>query len=221
VKKTLFLLLLTTLATASAEQRVYVTDKAELSMRTGQSLEYKILRVLTSGTPLEVLEENAETGYSLVRTTSGTEGWVLSRYLQTQPIAEQRLAEVEKELADLKAAQGQLKEGKASLISENSQINKQLRQTTEENQRLTQELDRIRRASSNVLAIDEQNRSLKDDVRRLEGELQLMQQENSILKDHTARDWFMVGAGVVLLGMFIGLIIPKISWRKKSSWGSL
>ena len=41
------------------------------------------------------------------------------------------------------------------------------------------------------------------------------------LKDRTARDWFMVGAGVVILGMIIGLIIPRIRWRKKSSWDSL
>jgi SH3 domain protein len=28
----------------------------------------------------------------------------------------------------------------------------------------------------------------------------------------------MVGAGVVLIGILAGLIIPRIRWRKKSSW---
>lgn len=207
-------------ATAAAD-RVYVTDKAELIMRTGQSLEYKIVRVLTSGTALEVLEENPETGYSRVRTMSGTEGWVLSRYLQTEPIAEQRLADTERELAQVKAERDELRRTKDTLGGESTKLTRQLRQATDENQRLTQELDRIKRTSSDVLAVDSENQSLKENVRRLEGELQLLQQENEVLKDHTARDWFMVGAGVVLLGMVIGLIIPKISWRKKSSWGSL
>jgi SH3 domain protein len=31
----------------------------------------------------------------------------------------------------------------------------------------------------------------------------------------------MVGAGVIILGMIIGLIIPRIRWRKKSSWDTL
>ena len=213
--------MLMALGTAAAGDRVYVTDKAELIMRTGQGIQYKIIRVLTSGTALEVLEENAESGYSQVRTTSGTEGWVLSRYLQTEPIAEQRLADVEKELAQVKAERDELRSAKKTVGGENTKLTRDLRQANDENQRLSQELERIKRTSSNVLAVDEENQSLKENVRRLEGELQLLQQENSVLKDHTARDWFMVGAGVVLLGMIIGLIIPKISWRKKSSWGSL
>jgi SH3 domain protein len=52
----------------------------------------------------------------------------------------------------------------------------------------------------------------------LERQLQTVQQENETLKDRTARDWFMVGAAVILLGIIVGLIIPKIRFRKKSSW---
>ena len=214
-------LMLMASGTVAAAGRVYVTDKAELIMRTGESVQYKIIRVLTSGTALEVLEEDSESGYSRVRTMSGTEGWVLSRYLQTEPIAEQRLADAEKELAQVKAERDELRSAKKTVGGENSKLTRELRQANDENQRVTQELERIKRTSSDVLAVDKENQSLKENVRRLEGELQLLQQENEVLKDHTARDWFMVGAGVVLLGMIIGLIIPKISWRKKSSWGSL
>mgnify|MGYP001823950352 FL=1 len=28
----------------------------------------------------------------------------------------------------------------------------------------------------------------------------------------------MVGAAVVLLGILVGLIIPRIRWRKKTTW---
>jgi SH3 domain protein len=52
----------------------------------------------------------------------------------------------------------------------------------------------------------------------LERQLQTVQQENETLKDRTARDWFMVGAAVILLGIIVGLIIPKIRFRKKSSY---
>ena len=77
------------------------------------------------------------------------------------------------------------------------------------------------RAASSALAIDAENKELKSRIVAYERQAQSLQQENEGLKDHTARDWFMVGAGVVILGMIIGLIIPRIRWRKKSSWDSL
>ena len=71
---------------------------------------------------------------------------------------------------------------------------------------------------ASALAIDSENKDLKSRLVSLERQLQTVQQENESLKDRTARDWFMVGAAVVLLGIIIGLIIPKIRFRKKSSW---
>ena len=55
-------------------------------------------------------------------------------------------------------------------------------------------------------------------MRSLEKELQLIQQENQSLKDRSQREWFIAGAGVLLGGMLLGLIIPKLRWRKKSGW---
>ena len=83
---------------------------------------------------------------------------------------------------------------------------------------LSQELEEIRRTASSALAIDAENDELKSRIVAYERQAQTLQQENEGLKDRTARDWFMVGAGVVILGMVIGLIIPRIRWRKKSSW---
>ena len=71
------------------------------------------------------------------------------------------------------------------------------------------------RAAAEILATDGYGGSR---MVALERSLQTLQQENENLKDRTARDWFMVGAGVVLLGIIVGLIIPRIRWRKKSSW---
>jgi SH3 domain protein len=82
----------------------------------------------------------------------------------------------------------------------------------------SQELAEIKRTASSALAIDSENKDLKSRLVALERNLQTLQQENENLKDRTARDWFMVGAGVVLLGIIAGLIIPRIRWRKKSSW---
>ena len=47
-------------------------------MRTGKSTRQSIVRMLASGTRVELLELDSEAGYARVRTRGGTEGWVLS-----------------------------------------------------------------------------------------------------------------------------------------------
>ena len=97
-------------------------------------------------------------------------------------------------------------------------LSKNLGSLDSESRKVSQELAEIKRTASSALAIDTENKELKTRVVSLERQLQTLQQENEGLKDRTARDWFMVGAAVVLLGIIVGLIIPRIRWRKKSSW---
>ena len=213
-------LVLGPVTSAMAETR-YVSDRLETQMRSGKGTQFRILRMLPSGTALEVLEVDQENGYTRVRTPGGVEGWVLSRFLMKGQAARDQLADAEKKLARLElenrklsASLENLQQAKGSTAAERDQLVK-------ENRRLSQELDEIRRTASSALAIDAENKELKSRIVAYERRAQSLQQENEGLKDRTARDWFMVGAGVVILGMIIGLIIPRIRWRKKSSWDSL
>lgn len=203
-----------------AETR-YVSDRLEIQMRTGKGTQFRILRMLPSGTPLEVLEVDQENGYSRVRAPGGVEGWVLNRYLMKGQAARDRLADAEKRLAELELENRKLKTSFGDLKQEKSQADDKRSTLDKENRKLTQELEEIRRTASSALAIDAENKDLKGRIVAYERQLQTLQQENEGLKDRTARDWFMVGAGVVILGMIIGLIIPRIRWRKKSSWDTL
>jgi len=203
-----------------AETR-YVSDRLEIQMRTGKGTQFRILRMLPSGTPLEVLEVDQENGYSRVRAPGGVEGWVLNRYLMKGQAARDRLADAEKRLAELELENRKLKTSFGDLKQEKSQADDKRGALDKENRKLTQELEEVRRTASSALAIDAENKDLKGRIVAYERQLQTLQQENEGLKDRTARDWFMVGAGVVILGMIIGLIIPRIRWRKKSSWDTL
>ena len=68
-----------------AEKSVYVIDQITITLRAGQGTQHQILRTLPSGTPMEVLRVNEDSGYSQVRTKDGVEGWVLSQYLIDEP----------------------------------------------------------------------------------------------------------------------------------------
>jgi SH3 domain protein len=203
--------------TALAETR-YVSDNLEITMRSGKGTSYGITRMLRSGTPVEVLEEDKEAGYTLIRVKGGKEGWVLTRYLMKGQAARDRLAAAEKSLAELELENRKMETSMAALTDEKAAMEKELEGLEGQARNVSQELSEIKRTASSALAIDSENKDLKGRVVSLERQLQTLQQENEGLRDRTARDWFMVGAGVVLLGIIVGLIIPRIRWRKKSSW---
>ncbi len=213
----LFLLALFVAGQAMGETR-YVSDTLEITMRSGKGTSYGITRMLRSGTQVEVLDEDKKTGYTHVRTKSGKEGWVLSRFLMKTPAARDRLAGAEKQFAEMQLENRKLETTLASLKDEKVKLSKNLGSLDSESRKVSQELAEIKRTASSALAIDTENKELKTRVVSIERELQTLQQENEGLKDRTARDWFMVGAAVVLLGIIVGLIIPRIRWRKKSSW---
>jgi len=206
---------------ALADNTRYITDQLEITLRSGESTKHQILKMLDSGTAVEVLETNTESGYSRIRAPGGSEGWVITRYLENIPSARVRLADAEKKLAGLKESNIQFTDNVSSLSKEKGDLNAQISKLTNENQKLSQDLTSIKKTSASALALDNENKALKIKLRKLEADYQLTQEENTVLRDRTAKDWFMVGAGVILLGIGIGLVIPKIRWRKKSNWSSL
>lgn len=215
------LLLSLSIAVPAMAETLYVSDQLEIPMRSGISNQHRIVRMLPSGTPVTVLETDSTAGYTQVQTPSGVEGWVLSRYLMKIPAARDRLTAAEKKLADLElenreraAKLAEAGTTKESLLGEVEQLNK-------ENSKLTQELAEIRRTASNALALDSENKQLKNKLLELEREQQNLAQENDSLRDRSDRDWFMVGAGVVILGIILGLILPRIRLKKRSSWDTL
>ncbi|MBI3344822.1 MAG: SH3 domain-containing protein [Gammaproteobacteria bacterium] len=55
-----------------------------------------------------------------------------------------------------------------------------------------------------------------DRLAMMESELKVLRDTNEELKVHRDQQWFLAGAGTLLLGLVIGLIIPKMQWRRKS-----
>lgn len=201
-------------ASVAAETR-YVSDELEITLRNGPGTQYKILRMLKSGTPVDVLE--AGDGYVRVREPGGREGWVLTRFLMNQPSARARIEENQRQMAamqeEMTAARDQLQHMQ--------QLQDELTSTQTENARLQSELDNIRRIAADSLSLNQQNQSLQESLSEFKHKLETLQGENARLKDASAQDWFLRGAGVVLLGILIGLIIPKIRWQKRRSWGDI
>ncbi|MBW2209356.1 MAG: TIGR04211 family SH3 domain-containing protein [Deltaproteobacteria bacterium] len=187
---------------AAAETR-YISDRLEITMRSGKGTKYGITRMLRSGTPVEVLDIDKASGYSQIRTKSGKEGRA----------ARDQLTTAEKNLAELELANNKMIANIKTLTQEKKLLEASLSDLDGESRNVSQELAEIKRTASSALALDSENKNLKGRVVSLEREMQTLNQENESLKDRTARD-----AAVILLGIITGLIIPRIRFRKKSSW---
>lgn len=219
MNKVLIVFSLAILLTGNAlAETLYVSDRLEITMRKGKSTGHNIVRMLRSGTPVVVLDKDKKSGYTHIRTKSGKEGWVLSRFLMNGRAAREQLASTNKKLAQLELENRKLETAMLALNEEKTILAKERSSLDGEHRKVSQELSEIKRTASSALAIDSENKTIKSKLVSLERELQTTRQENESLKDRTARDWFMVGAAVVLLGIIVGLIIPRIHWRKKSSW---
>lgn len=199
----------------------WVTDSFEITMRNGKGNRQSIIRMLPSGTRIELLESDPDEGYSRVRTGSGAEGWVLSRYLEKNPPARVAMPEVQARLRAAEEKRAAIAAELKTVTRERDQLKRQLGQTEASGRGLQKDLDEVRRLSANVIQIDSQNKSLRQSLADSQADVERLQAENQQLASRANREWFIIGALVVIVGMLIGLILPRIRWRRKSSWGDL
>ena len=211
------LLILLPVAQAAA-QSMWVSDQFEVMLRTGPSTNNAIERMLSSGTALEVIERDDESGYSRVRTAAGTEGWVLTRYLMGEPSAREQLAELTGRLTSAPAQGSSLTSQLDAVKAEQDATTRRVSVLEGEKRELEEELAEIRRTAANVLAINDQNKQLRDQLANAEIQAATLEQQNRELTSQTTRDWFMTGALVLVVGMIRGIWLPRIRWQRRSRY---
>ncbi|HEC29941.1 MAG TPA: TIGR04211 family SH3 domain-containing protein [Gammaproteobacteria bacterium] len=205
---------------AMSETR-YVTDIFQITLRSGKSTQNEIIRMVPSGTLLTVLEQDAGSGYSHVRTPEGKEGWVLTRFLMDLPSARARLSGAETRLANSEQQLGEIREELQQTNKQKQALNKERTRLEALNKKTSHQLARIKQVSANVIQISSENERLKKQMVETDRENQFLQQENTNLQDRSNRDWFMVGAMVVVVSMIFGILLTRIRWKKKSGWGDI
>lgn len=203
---------------AAFGEPVWVSDQFEIMLRTGPSTNNAIELMVNSGTELEFLEEDVESGYSRVMTSGGTEGWVLSRYLMGEPGAREQLVTLTQQLNVASTEGTSMGSQLSSITAEYEAANNRISALERDKAETQVEIDKIRRTAANVLAIDEQNMNLQQKLTDVEMTMSILEQENESLGSQTTRNWFITGALVLLGGVLIGLILPRMRWHKRSGY---
>jgi len=205
-------------ASAASADSAWVSDEFEITLRSGPSTSNAIELMLSSGTQLEVLERDSESGYSRVRTGGGTEGWVLTRYLMNEPAAREQLATLTSQLSSEASRGSSLNAQLGTIRTEYDNATQRIETLEREKSELEEELGEIKRTSANVLSINNQNKQLREQLAAEEIRVATLEQENRELTSQTTRYWFMSGALVLVVGMVLGLWLPRIRWQRRSRY---
>lgn len=192
-------------------QSAYVTDVFEITLRSGPTNSNKILKMLPSSTPVEVLRTDKD--WSLVR-AEGLEGWVLARYLTKTAPAALQVERFAKENETLNAKMAEMSEKTSA--------------TTGENQAL---LDRLNRAETELASLQQRYAELEQgskayvDLKKAHDELIVLQADTvqraetlemkiKNLSGDTQFRWFLTGAGVVGASLLLGLVLGRLQRKK-------
>lgn len=156
------LLIAGTALSAAAQERAYIRDEIRVNMRAGPGLEFRILRVLTSG---EVVRRVAERDdWVQVAIPGGPDGWIESGYVSTQVPPSVVLPQVQDQLTH---AEARVRELERKLTSQSDSIT---------------ELEQLRARNEGLEAT------------------------NADLEFSSGWQDMAAGAGIMLVGMVIGLL---------------
>lgn len=203
---------------AAQATTVYVTDTLNLSLRSEANNQSKVLKLLPTGTPLTVIEENRASGFFHVRLNDGMEGYIPIRNTMKELPSRIQLETVSKNMAALQSENATLK-AELSTLRESITPGTPLEQSlATERDQLSRELNELKKASANTLQLKNERDELQERVVNAERDFQQIKLENQALKDTSRQDWFLYGGLLSLFGVILGFVLPKIGWRRKSSW---
>jgi len=195
--------------------KAYVTDTFEITLRTGPSNEHKIIAMLFSGRPLEVMGTRGE--WSQVKVLDdGKEGWVLSRYLVTRLPWEIQARKFQEDVASLNAKSNRLHKDFVDESQQRQVIAAELKRKTEELDALSKEYLELKRGSEGFLRLKALYEATEKSMKLAQAELTRLTAENEDLRSSQQNMWFLSGALVLLCGLLIGGIAGRQQKKRRS-----
>jgi SH3 domain protein len=211
--------LVAVLALAAAPARAdtfYVSDMLTVALRAGPSDETPVIyRGLAIGARITLLERDAISGFVRVRTDAGLEGWLPADHLAGEPPARGQLAAANREVARLNGVVAELRqelERRAGDADANS-----VTPVHESLERLREDVAELRRVSTVSLETESVNHRLTELNAQLRQEIETLALELQDLRARSAQRWLLSGAGLVVFGFLLGLLVRGRS--RRGAWG--
>ena len=205
----------------AAASKAYVTDILRVTLRTGPSIQNKIVTMLSSGQSVEVLGEKGD--WSHIRltkegATNGQEGWVMTRFLITRPPWELQATTVLEENSDLKAKLTTTEKNLNDVVIREKDLTSKLQTSTKALDGLRSEFEALKRGASGYLKLSAAHKVAKSKLESIQKEAQELNAENERLRSSQRNKWFATGALVLLCGLMIGLVFGRQQSKRRSTY---
>lgn len=192
----------------------YVKPSAEVPVRSGQGADFKILAVVPDGMAVELLEEVDP--WARIRTPGGTEGWLLKRYLTSEPPLATTLASLQTEKARLEGTSEEISRKFSELSATHAQREQELNVCRADRDEALNNYETLRQDTADVIGLQkrlaETTRELQVDREKLTA-LELAAKNE---KRNNALMWFLAGGLVMLGGWLMGMMTARSRKRKTS-----
>lgn len=196
-----------------AQEQRYVEDTRAVPLREGAALDQRTLLEVPTGTPVVVVQEQRDTGWALVRTREGTEGWMPLRFLKREPGARYQVVNALRLL-------GQPDDGSVTLTAAIEQGRKELADMAAARDALQAELTELKQLSSNASQLDASNRDLNEQLHVLKNRIGVLEADNQRLRDDSWQKWFINGVWATGIGGLLTLLLPRLipQRKRRSEW---
>ncbi|MBM9603294.1 TIGR04211 family SH3 domain-containing protein [Desulfopila inferna] len=198
----------------AAAQTWYIRPTAEIPLRRGQGSDYKILAIVPNGTAVDVIKE--EGSWTNVVTKDGQEGWILGRYLTTEPPLEESLEALQKENAIYKEKSVVLQSRNEELKALNTALQNTLENNKNQLVETTAKYRKLTDDTADVIAIRNNLDQSRQTITKLQQELDSITAENKRLKASQNIKWFLAGVGTLIFGGIVGMAGSKSKKRRSS-----
>ena len=196
----------------------YVSDQLKIPMRSGASNGHRIIKFLSSGTRLNVIDTEGD--YSEVETSGDKTGWVLTKDIMDVPSGRDRLAVTSKKLAEVRAEMKQIQSANAKLKAEIRQLKNEKGELQNERTNLSNSLEDLKITAANPVALSKKNKQLKKELEKANANVAMLDKDNQQLRSNVMQEWFVIGGAVSIGSLILGIILTRINWRRKrDSWG--
>jgi len=192
---------------------MYVTDSIKITFRNGPSIRHKVLAMLKSGEEVEVLEEL--NSWTKVRLKDGKEGYVLSHYLSPNIPKSFIINSLQNKVRYLQEQLQKLTQVKERLEASNSELKTNLELKERRLAKVEKEYNDLKSGSANYIETKQAKDQLETENKRLKVQLATLLKRNKKLEKKDDRLWFLSGAGVLLVGWVLGLILGRTQISRK------
>lgn len=207
-------------ASGAMAQTVYISDVFFVPVRSGAGSQYRIVHQgIRSGTQMTLLGESSDGEWVNIRTEGGLEGWIPTQYLLREQPARMQLTAAQTKLAAATKRVEDLEVELKKLRAEHNALAQTANSQAKESEQYAEELRKIRALSADSINLNQRYQDLLAKHDLVQTEFDAVRAENDRLKSNKTINQWMFGAGLVVFGMFLMLILPVfIRQKRHSDW---